>query len=250
MGENMNSRVHDGPAKNPGPAPGSDIVVKAVGLRKSFATCDGLLQVLNGVDLEVRSGQMVSIVGESGAGKSTLLHILGGLDSSSGGGLEVCGRDYSSMHHDEIAEFRNRNIGFVFQFHHLLADFSALENVMIPLLIRGDERTKSAEKASYLLERMGLSGRENHRPGKLSGGEQQRVAVARSLAADPKLVLADEPSGNLDEKTARSLHDTLAELRESFGTTFVIATHNRELASRADGIYELSGGVAIPVDGG
>ena len=193
---------------------------------------------------------MVSIVGESGAGKSTLLHILGGLDSSSGGGLEVCGKDYSVMQYDELAEFRNRNIGFVFQFHHLLADFSALENVMIPLLIRGDKRTKSVEKASYLLGRMGLSGRENHRPGELSGGEQQRVAVARALAADPKLVLADEPSGNVDERTARSLHDTLTDLNESFGVTFVIATHNRELAARADTTYELSGGLAIPVNGG
>lgn len=249
-GENMNSRVHDGSAENPVENRENAIVIEATGLKKSFRTSDGVLDVLNGVNLRIRSGEMVSVVGESGAGKSTLLHILGGLDRSSGGTLKVCGRSYSEMDDDELAEFRNRNIGFVFQFHHLMADFSAVENVMIPLLIRGDNPTESRERASYLLESMGLSGRATHRPGKLSGGEQQRVAVARALAADPQIVLADEPSGNLDEKTASSLHDTLLELSRNSGTTFVIATHNREFAARADMMYELSGGLTVPVNGG
>ncbi len=167
-GENMNSRAHNGSAENPVENQENAVVIEATGLKKSFKTSDGVLDVLNGVNLKIRSGEMVSVVGESGAGKSTLLHILGGLDRSSGGGLKVCGRSYSEMDDDELAEFRNQNIGFVFQFHHLMADFSAIENVMIPLLIRGDNPTESREKASYLLESMGLSGRKTHRPGKLS----------------------------------------------------------------------------------
>jgi len=249
-GENMNSRVHNASSKNSVPIQRDAVVIEATGLKKSFSSSDGMLNVLNGVNLKIRSGAMVSVVGESGAGKSTLLHILGGLDRSSEGGLQVCGRNYSDMDDNELADFRNRNIGFVFQFHHLMADFSALENVMIPLLIRGDNSVESGEKASYLLEKMGLSDREKHRPGKLSGGEQQRVAVARALATDPKVVLADEPSGNLDQRTASALHDTLLELNESFGTTFVIATHNREFAARSDTMYELSEGLAVPVNGG
>ena len=249
-GENMNSRKRAGSVTFPVPEDISGFVVKASDLKKSFKSSDGLLDVLTGVDLTVKRGEMISITGESGAGKSTLLHILGGLDRSSGGELEVCGVSYSKMGDDELAQFRNRNIGFVFQFHHLMTDFSALENVMMPLFIRGDDPTESRERASYLLGKMGLAARENHRPGKLSGGEQQRVAVARALATNPQLVLADEPSGNLDTKTASSLHDTLLDLNKSLGITFIIATHNREFATMADKVYNLSGGLAIPISGG
>ena len=249
-GENMNSYNAEEQRAESAPDKGSDIVVRATGLQKSFDTADGVLRVLTGVDLEVKSGDVVSIVGESGAGKSTLLHILGGLDTYSSGKLEVCGERYSDMDDEQLAGFRNDNIGFVFQFHHLMSDFSALENVMIPLLIRGDNPKESNKKALEALNIVGLADRAGHRPGKLSGGEQQRVAVARALVADPKLVLADEPSGNLDTKTAAALHDTLLELNRKSGITFIIATHNREFAARANQVFELSNGRAIPADVG
>lgn len=247
MGENMNSRHGSAPAADTNTDVESSIVVKSVGLRKSFASADGSLNVLNGVDLSIARGEMAAVVGESGAGKSTLLHILGGLDRATAGSLTVCGTDYASLSDDAMSRFRNKNIGFVFQFHHLMSDFTALENVMMPLLIRGDDQTSAREKASYLLDRLGLADRASHKPGKLSGGEQQRVAVGRALVTDPQLVLADEPSGNLDTKTAAALHDMLLELNRSMGVTFVVATHNREFAETADKTYELSGGLAVPV---
>lgn len=246
----MNSRENNRPAEHEQSEQRDGVVVQAVGLRKSFGLGDDLLDVLNGIDMSIRSGEIVSVVGESGAGKSTLLHILGGLDRLTGGGLTVCGKDYSGMNENELADFRNRKIGFVFQFHHLMSDFDALENVMMPLLIRGDSAAQSRSKASSLLDMVGLAEREKHRPGKLSGGEQQRVAVARALATDPRVVLADEPTGNLDEKTAVSLHETLLEMNKNTGITFVIATHNREFAASADTMYELSGGRVNPVTGG
>lgn len=246
MGENMNSRHDAASDVDSERKDSSSIVIKATGLRKSFLSVDGSLNVLNGVDLSIERGQMAAVVGESGAGKSTLLHILGGLDRATDGMLEVCGTDYASMNDDSMAQFRNENVGFVFQFHHLMSDFTALENVMMPLLIRGTDQTTAEEKASYLLGRLGLSERTSHKPGKLSGGEQQRVAVARALVADPKVVLADEPSGNLDTKTASALHEMLCDLNRSMGITFVVATHNRELAESADETYELSAGVTIP----
>jgi lipoprotein-releasing system ATP-binding protein len=244
FGENMNS--HDDAVSEPAKdVSGGDTVVYARRLSKSFRTADGLLHVLNGVDLSIRRGEMVSVVGESGAGKSTLLHILGGLDASSGGELEVCGVRYSEMSDNEIARFRTANIGFVFQFHHLLADFTALENVMIPKLIRRERADSARTVALKLLDLVGLSDRVSHRPGKLSGGEQQRVAVARALANNPQLILADEPSGNLDTKTATSLHSTLSELNRRTGMTMVIATHNRDLASQCNRVFELSSGSAV-----
>lgn len=246
----MNSRENNRPAELERPEQRDGVVVQAVGLRKSFGLGDDSLDVLNGIDMKIRSGEMISVVGESGAGKSTLLHILGGLDRPTGGGLTVCGKDYSGMNDNELADFRNRNIGFVFQFHHLMSDFNALENVMMPLLIRGDNTSESRSRASSLLDMVGLADREQHRPGKLSGGEQQRVAVARALATDPRVVLADEPTGNLDEKTAAALHETLLQMNRSTGVTFIIATHNREFAASADMMYELSRGRVNPVTGG
>jgi len=245
-GENKNSRVDSRPKGDSG----DEFIIRANGLKRSFVTGDATLEVLKGIDLEVKRGEMISVMGESGAGKSTLLHILGGLDRSTDGSLEVCEHDFAKMSDDQMASFRNRNIGFVFQFHHLLSDFTALENVMMPLLIQGVNQTEARIKASNLLERVHLKDRANHRPGKLSGGEQQRVAVLRALAADPQIVLADEPSGNLDEKTADGLHDFMVDLKQALNTTFVIATHNRDLAARADVSYELTGGKVVPATGG
>jgi lipoprotein-releasing system ATP-binding protein len=219
-----------------------EAVVRADGIRKNFKTADGILEVLRGVDLSIDRGDVVSIVGESGAGKSTLLHILGGLDTCSAGDLTVCGARYSEMDDDSLASFRNDNIGFVFQFHHLMSDFSAVENVMIPLMIRGDDPVESNKRALKALDMVGVAERASHRPGKMSGGEQQRVAVARALVGDPKLVLADEPSGNLDMKTADRLHDTLIALNKDHRITFVVATHNREFAARTDRVYNLLDG--------
>ncbi len=245
-GENKNSRVDTCPKTDSG----EEYVICADGLKRSFVTGDATLEVLKGIDLKVKRGSMISVMGESGAGKSTLLHILGGLDRSSGGTLSVCNHDYASMSDDQLASFRNNNIGFVFQFHHLLSDFTAIENVMMPLMIQRVDQTEARTKASNLLERVGLQNRANHRPGKLSGGEQQRVAVLRALATEPQIVLADEPSGNLDERTADGLHEFMVDLKEALHTTFVIATHNRDLAGRADSIYELTGGKVVPVRGG
>lgn len=245
-GENKNSRVDTCPKTDSD----EEYVIRADGLRRSFVTGDATLEVLKGIDLKVKRGSMISVMGESGAGKSTLLHILGGLDRSSDGTLNVCSHDFAKMSDDQLASFRNNNIGFVFQFHHLLSDFTAIENVMMPLLIQGVDQTEARTKASNLLERVGLRDRADHRPGKLSGGEQQRVAVLRALATDPQIVLADEPSGNLDEKTADGLHEFMVDLKEAMHTTFVIATHNRDLAGRADSIYELTGGRVAPVTGG
>ncbi len=249
-GENMNSYNAEEQRAKSASEMRAGIVVRASGLQKNFQTADGELRVLTGVDLEVKAGDVVSIVGESGAGKSTLLHILGGLDACTSGELDVCGAKYSDMNDEQLAGFRNENIGFVFQFHHLMADFTAVENVMMPLLIRGNNPKESHKKALETLNKVGLADRASHRPGKLSGGEQQRVAVARALVTEPQLILADEPSGNLDTKTAAALHDTLLELNRNSGVTFIIATHNREFAAKADQAWELSNGRAIPADVG
>ncbi len=217
--------------------------VEARGLHKAFVGGDGReLRVLVGVDLRVESGEAVAIVGTSGAGKSTLLHLLGGLDRPTSGGVLLGGRDLSAVDGDELAWMRNRGVGFVFQFHHLLREFTALENVMMPCLIAGRPRQASEERARELLALVGLDDRTSHRPAQLSGGEQQRVAVARALAAEPPLLLADEPSGNLDTHTSEELHDLLFRIRASQGLGMVLVTHNRELASRADRVLELRDG--------
>ncbi len=207
-------------------------ILEATGVHRQFQTAEGTLQVLKGVDLAVKRGEMVAITGVSGVGKSTLLHILGGLDRPSDGQVSLDGMAFSSLTEEERAKIRNQKVGFVFQFHYLLEDFTALENVMIPMLLAGVKRTDAARQGELLLAEVGLSGRKSHRPDQLSGGEQQRVAVARALANDPGVVLADEPSGNLDSATGRMLHDLLFRLNSEKSTTFLIATHNQELAER------------------
>ncbi len=205
-------------------------MLKAQAITKSY----GKLQVLKGIDLEIKSGEIVSIVGESGAGKSTLLHILSSLDEPDSGSVFLNNKDVNAMKRRDLATFRNNEIGFIFQFHNLLPEFSALENVMIPGMLGKRKIEEVKSKAKEHLQYLGLSERMDHKPSELSGGEQQRVAVARALVNAPKIIFADEPSGNLDSKNAEELHKLFFELRDEFGQTFVIVTHNRELAKMAD----------------
>ena len=218
-------------------------VLAAYGVRKTYRSGDGsLVEVLNQVDLEVHRGEVVAIVGASGAGKSTLLHLLGALDEPSAGDIKLDGASYASMTAHERNVVRNRDIGFVFQFHHLLREFSALENVMMPLLIAGHDDAHARGRAEEMLAAVELAGRMTHRPSELSGGEQQRCAVARALVHDPKVVLADEPSGNLDHLHSERLHALLFELTRALETVLVVVTHNRHLAERADRIVLLHNG--------
>ncbi|MBX6362953.1 MAG: ABC transporter ATP-binding protein [Gemmatimonadetes bacterium] len=219
------------------PAAPAPAAIEARGLRKTYTEEDGSeLTVLDGVEVRVAPGEAVAIIGASGAGKSTLLHLLGGLDRPTAGAVLLDGHDLATLPEKELAALRNRRIGFVFQFHHLLREFSALENVMIPQLIAGTDPAAAAERARELLDAVGLGRRLTHRPSELSGGEQQRVAVARALANRPVVLLADEPSGNLDSHTSEQLHDLFFRLRAEHGVAMVLATHNRELADRADRI--------------
>jgi lipoprotein-releasing system ATP-binding protein len=219
-------------------------------LERTFEGATGdPIRVLRGIDLAVRRGETVAIVGPSGAGKSTLLHVLGGLDLPTGGRVALGGRELSRLDDEELASVRNRYVGFVFQFHHLLRDFTALENVMLPQVIAGVERARARERAMRLLTQVGLEERVAHRPAKLSGGEQQRVAVARALANEPPVLLADEPSGNLDRETSERLHDVLFDLVEHHGTALVVVTHNTSLAGRTDRVLELRDGTLRRLDG-
>jgi lipoprotein-releasing system ATP-binding protein len=212
-------------------------------IRRVFAGGDGqLLEILRGVDVEVRRGEFVAIVGASGAGKSTLLHLLGALDSPTGGDIWLDGSRYADLDARGAAELRNRKLGFVFQFHHLLREFSALENVMMPLLIGGAAPRQARSRAEEVLSEVGLAGRMTHRPAELSGGEQQRCAVARALVHDPSVVLADEPSGNLDHANAERLHEIFFRLVREYETAVVVVTHNRQLAGRADRVLLLEDG--------
>lgn len=215
-------------------------VIEAQALTKAYLGGDGaLITVLDGVDMTVERGEMVAIIGASGAGKSTLLHLLGALDRPTSGAVRIAGQALSGLDDDAISALRNRTVGFVFQFHHLLREFTALENVMMPLRIGGMNESEAKQRAMSLLERVGLAGRTTHRPSALSGGEQQRTAVARALAADPAVLLADEPSGNLDHMNSERLHDLFGELARELEIAMVVVTHNRSLASRADRILQL-----------
>ena len=208
-------------------------LLQARGISKVFKISRQSIEVLNGVDFELEEKETVAIVGASGIGKSTLLHILGTLDRPDKGQLLFKNQDVFRFDEERLANFRNQSIGFVFQFHHLLADFTALENVMMPALVGGMEGEKASEIAGNLLTRVGLKDRLNHKPGELSGGEQQRVAIARSLCLNPSVLMADEPTGNLDKKTSMRLHDLLMELNEELNIAMVIVTHNMDLASCA-----------------
>jgi lipoprotein-releasing system ATP-binding protein len=216
-------------------------VLEAQGITKSY----GPLAVLKGVDLSVKNKEIVAIVGASGAGKSTLLHILGTLDTPDSGSVRIRGEELFRQNGKQLASFRNKHIGFIFQFHNLLPEFSALENVMIPALIAGRRDDEARTAALKLLDRLGISERKDHKPSELSGGEQQRTAVARALINSPDLVLADEPSGNLDSKNALELHKLFFRLRDELGQTFVIVTHNEELSHMADRRIEMKDGVIV-----
>ncbi len=223
-------------------------LLEARALRKVFAGGDGRpLEVLRGLDIVVQRGEVVAIVGASGAGKSTLLHLLGALDRPSGGDIWLDGSRYADRDANGLAELRNRKLGFVFQFHHLLREFSALENVMMPLLIGGAPLRRARSRAEEILAEVGLAGRMTHRPAELSGGEQQRCAVARALVHDPGLLLADEPSGNLDHENGELLHEMFFRLAREYETAVAIVTHNRQLAGRADRILWLEDGRLAPV---
>jgi lipoprotein-releasing system ATP-binding protein len=216
-------------------------VLEARGITKSY----GPLAVLKGVDLSVKNKEIVAIVGASGAGKSTLLHILGTLDTPDSGSVRIRGEELFSQNGKQLASFRNKHIGFIFQFHNLLPEFSALENVMIPALIAGRRDDEARTAALKLLDLLGISERKDHKPSELSGGEQQRTAVARALINSPDLVLADEPSGNLDSKNALELHKLFFRLRDELGQTFVIVTHNEEMSHMADRRIEMKDGVIV-----
>jgi lipoprotein-releasing system ATP-binding protein len=203
------------------------------------------LEVLKGVSLSVKKGEIVSLVGPSGAGKSTLLHIMGTLDKPDAGKVSIEGKEVSMQSEKALSAFRNKSIGFIFQFHHLLPEFTALENVCIPAFIAGTSKKQATQKATELLDLLKLSHRLNHKPSELSGGEQQRVAVARALMNNPALIMADEPSGNLDTNNARDLHKLFFELRDKLNQTFVIVTHNEELANMADRTVHMKDGMMV-----
>ncbi len=216
-------------------------MIQGTGIKKAY----GSLQVLKGVDIHVGKGEVVSIVGKSGAGKSTLLHILGTLDPSDSGDLIINGTNTSKLKKKELALFRNKEIGFIFQFHHLLPEFTAVENVCIPAFIQNKTEKEARARAIELLEYLGLGARLTHKPNELSGGEQQRVAVARALMNRPAIVFADEPSGNLDSASSKDLHELLFKLRDDFNQTFVIVTHNEQLAEMSDRKLVMQDGVII-----
>ncbi|NOI57593.1 lipoprotein-releasing ABC transporter ATP-binding protein LolD [Vibrio coralliilyticus] len=205
-------------------------------------------QVLKGVSFDLKKGELVSIIGSSGSGKSTLLHILGALDDTTQGEVTFLGQNLSKLSSNKQAKLRNQHLGFVYQFHHLMADFSALENVAMPLLIGGTKTAKAKEAAKVLLDKVGLSHRIDHRPSELSGGERQRVAIARALVNSPDLVLADEPTGNLDHKTALAIYDLMRELNEQSGTAFLVVTHDGELASKMDRQLHMQDGLLLNVE--
>lgn len=217
-------------------------MINIQGITKSF----GNLQVLKGIDLHIGKGEIVSIVGPSGAGKTTLLQIIGTLDRPDSGSVTVDGINVSGLSTNKLSDFRNRHIGFVFQFHQLLPEFTALENIMIPAFIAGKGRSEAKARAGELLQFLGLADRANHKPNELSGGEKQRVAVARALVNEPAVILADEPSGSLDTKNKAELHQLFFDLRDKFGQTFVIVTHDEQLAAITDRTIHMKDGLLMP----
>lgn len=224
----------------------NEIILKAESVYKTFQTTKKVkLDVLKGISLEIEKEKITIIVGASGAGKSTLLHLLGGLDRPDSGEVFYDDKNIFKLSEDKLARFRNKNVGFVFQFHHLLPEFTALENVMIPQLIKGISLFQAKIKSESLLKTVGLTERLDHKPAELSGGEQQRVALARALANEPKIIFADEPTGNLDSLNSEEIHKLFLDLRKNLGVTFVIVTHNQNLMNLADHIYEIKDGKIV-----
>jgi lipoprotein-releasing system ATP-binding protein len=219
-------------------------------LAKSYTDANSTLHVLRDIDLTIRQGEQVAIMGASGSGKSTLLHLLGGLDTATGGQIRIDGTSIERLNAVQLGRLRNRALGFIYQFHHLLPEFTALENVAMPLLVRGDTPAKAAGDARRILDRVGLSGRLTHKPGEMSGGERQRAAVARALVTRPVCVLADEPTGNLDRKNADQVYDLMLELNREFATSYLVVTHDPQIAERMDRIMVLNDGYIAEQDAG
>jgi lipoprotein-releasing system ATP-binding protein len=236
-------------AAEAGPRPAArDTSLRLAGVERRFRQGDAWIEVLRGVELALAPGQVMALVGPSGSGKSTLLQVAGLLEHPDGGEVHVAGRACGRLPDAQRTQIRREHLGFVYQFHHLLPEFSALENVMLPQMLAGVDRRRAGKRARELLRALGLAEREDHRPGRLSGGEQQRVAIARAMANGPAVLLADEPTGNLDEETARKVFEALVAVARGTDAALLIATHNQDLAARADGIFRLHNGLVEPID--